>query len=190
MVDEFSAFARMPAPVMAKENLVELCLQAIFLQQSANPAITYSTDLPPNGLQLSCDAQQIGQALTNLLKNAAEAIDARMAATGSAEPPGEVHLSLHESDDDVVLSIEDNGRGLPDQGRERLTEPYVTTRARGTGLGLAIVKNIVEDHGALLQLDDRPGGGAIVRVMFRHSRGDDTVEADARRAALARAHGS
>jgi two-component system nitrogen regulation sensor histidine kinase NtrY len=190
MVDEFSAFARMPAPVMAKENLVELCLQAIFLQQSANPAITYSTDLPRDGLQLSCDAQQIGQALTNLLKNAAEAIDARIAATGSAEPPGQIHLTLRESDDDIVLSIEDNGRGLPDQGRERLTEPYVTTRARGTGLGLAIVKNIVEDHGALLQLDDRPGGGAIVRVTFRHSRADDAAESDARKAALARAHGS
>jgi len=190
MVDEFSAFARMPAPVMANENLVELCLQAIFLQQSANPAITYSTDLPPDGLQLTCDAQQIGQALTNLLKNAAEAIDARVAATGSPDPPGHVHLSLRESDDDVVLSIEDNGRGLPDQGRERLTEPYVTTRARGTGLGLAIVKNIVEDHGALLQLDDRPGGGAVVRVTFRHSRGDESAGTDARKAAMARAHGS
>jgi two-component system nitrogen regulation sensor histidine kinase NtrY len=190
MVDEFSAFARMPAPVMAKENLVELCLQAIFLQQSANPAITYSTDLPPDGLELSCDAQQIGQALTNLLKNAAEAVDARIAATGNAEPPGQVHLALRESDDDVVLSIEDNGRGLPDQGRERLTEPYVTTRARGTGLGLAIVKNIVEDHGALLQLDDRPGGGAIVRVTFRHTRAEDGAGAEARNGGLARAHGS
>jgi two-component system, NtrC family, nitrogen regulation sensor histidine kinase NtrY len=190
MVDEFSAFARMPAPVMAKENLVELCSQAIFLQQQANPSITYSTDVPAEGLQLICDAQQIGQALTNLLKNAAEAIEARIAATGSADPPGEVRLTLRESDDDVVLSIEDNGRGLPDQGRERLTEPYVTTRARGTGLGLAIVKNIVEDHGALLQLDDRPGGGAVVRVTFRHSRTDDAAEPDEREAALARAHGS
>jgi two-component system nitrogen regulation sensor histidine kinase NtrY len=189
MVDEFSAFARMPAPVMANENLVELCLQAIFLQQSANPAIAYSTDLPSDGLELSCDAQQIGQALTNLLKNAAEAIDARIAATGPV-PPGQIHLSLRESDDDVVLSIEDNGRGLPDQGRERLTEPYVTTRARGTGLGLAIVKNIVEDHGALLQLDDRPGGGAIVRVTFRHSRGDESAGTEARKAPMARAHGS
>jgi two-component system nitrogen regulation sensor histidine kinase NtrY len=190
MVDEFSAFARMPAPVMAKENLVELCSQAIFLQQAANPSITYFTDMPPNGLHLICDAQQIGQALTNLLKNAAEAIEARIVATGSSDPPGEVHLTLRESDDDVVLSIEDNGRGLPDQGRERLTEPYVTTRARGTGLGLAIVKNIVEDHGALLQLDDRPGGGAIVRVTFRHSRADDEAEPAARKAAMARAHGS
>jgi len=190
MVDEFSAFARMPAPVMATENLVELCSQAIFLQQQANPSIAYSTDMPADGLELTCDAQQIGQALTNLLKNAAEAIEARITATGSADPPGEVHLSLRESDDDIVLSIEDNGRGLPDQGRERLTEPYVTTRARGTGLGLAIVKNIVEDHGALLQLDDRPGGGAVVRVTFRHSRADDAAEPEEHEAAVARAHGS
>jgi len=191
MVDEFSAFARMPAPIMASENLVELCSQAIFLQQAANPSITYSTDMPPDGLELTCDAQQIGQALTNLLKNAAEAIEGRIAATGSADPPGEIRLTLRESDDDVVLSIEDNGRGLPDQGRERLTEPYVTTRVRGTGLGLAIVKNIVEDHGALLQLDDRPGGGAVVRVTFRHSRaGDDAAETGSPKAALARAHGS
>jgi two-component system nitrogen regulation sensor histidine kinase NtrY len=190
MVDEFSAFARMPAPVMAKENLVELCSQAVFLQQQANPSITYVTDMPREGLQLTCDAQQIGQALTNLLKNAAEAIDARIAATGSADAPGEVRLTLQESEDDVLLSIEDNGRGLPDQGRERLTEPYVTTRARGTGLGLAIVKKIVEDHGALLQLDDRPGGGAVVRVTFRHSRAEEATEADSRTAALARTHGS
>jgi two-component system nitrogen regulation sensor histidine kinase NtrY len=190
MVDEFSAFARMPAPVLAKENLVELCSQAVFLQQQANPSITYVTDMPREGLQLTCDAQQIGQALTNLLKNAAEAIDARIAATGSADAPGEVRLTLQESEDDVLLSIEDNGRGLPDQGRERLTEPYVTTRARGTGLGLAIVKKIVEDHGALLQLDDRPGGGAVVRVTFRHSRAEEATEADSRTAALARTHGS
>ena len=114
----------------------------------------------------------------------------QLAATGSADPPGEVHLTLRESDDDVVLSIEDNGRGLPDQGRERLTEPYVTTRVRGTGLGLAIVKNIVEDHGALLQLDDRPGGGAVVRVTFRHSRAEEAGETDERDEELARAHGS
>jgi two-component system nitrogen regulation sensor histidine kinase NtrY len=191
MVDEFSAFARMPAPVMAKENIAELCRQAIFLQQTAHPSITFSTDFPADGLPLICDAQQIGQALTNLLKNAAEAIEARIAASGSREPAGQVHVALRESAEDVVLCIEDNGRGLPDQGRERLTEPYVTTRTRGTGLGLAIVKKIVEDHGALLQLDDRPGGGAVVRVTFRHSR----VEGEAGTnipgtAGLARAHGS
>ncbi len=189
MVDEFSAFARMPAPVMAPESLVELCRHAIFLQQTANPSIDFSADLPARDLRVICDAQQIGQALTNILKNAAEAIEARMAATGSIEPSGNVHVALRESAEDLVLSIEDNGRGLPEQGRERLTEPYVTTRLRGTGLGLAIVKKIVEDHGALLQLDDRPGGGAIVRVTFRHSRADTEAETDTPAAEPARAHG-
>jgi two-component system nitrogen regulation sensor histidine kinase NtrY len=188
MVDEFSAFARMPAPVMAAENMVELCRQAIFLQHAAYPSITFSTDFPSRGVRLVCDAQQIGQALTNLLKNAAEAIEARIAAGGPTEPEGHVLVVLRESAEYIVLSIEDNGRGLPDQGRERLTEPYVTTRQRGTGLGLAIVKKIVEDHGALLQLDDRPGGGAIVRVTFRHSRVDsDWVETPGPE--LAPAHG-
>jgi two-component system nitrogen regulation sensor histidine kinase NtrY len=190
MVDEFSAFARMPAPVMAHENLVELCRQAIFLQQAAHPSIQFTTDFPADNLGLVCDAQQIGQALTNLLKNAAEAIEARIAASGSSEPVGRVHVAMRESAEDVVLSIEDNGHGLPDQGRERLTEPYVTTRSRGTGLGLAIVKKIVEDHGALLQLDDRPGGGAIVRVTFRHSRVEAEAGTDIPEAELARAHGS
>jgi two-component system nitrogen regulation sensor histidine kinase NtrY len=188
MVDEFSAFARMPAPVMAAENMVELCRQAIFLQHAAHPSISFSTDFPARGVRLLCDAQQIGQALTNLLKNAAEAIEARIAGGGSDEPEGHVRVMLRESAEDIVLSIEDNGRGLPDQGRERLTEPYVTTRQRGTGLGLAIVKKIVEDHGALLQLDDRPGGGAIVRVTFRHSRVEsDWVETPDPE--LAQAHG-
>jgi two-component system nitrogen regulation sensor histidine kinase NtrY len=190
MVDEFSAFARMPAPVMAPEDLAELCRLGIFLQQQAHASIAFSTDFPKNGLRLLCDAQQVGQALTNLLKNAAEAIEARIAATGSADPPGHIHVVLQESDEDVVLSIEDNGRGLPDQGRERLTEPYVTTRARGTGLGLAIVKKIVEDHGALLQLDDRPGGGAIVRITFRNWRAEPDNAIDISRRVLARAHGS
>ena len=188
MVDEFSAFARMPAPVMAPENMVDLCRQAIFLQQAVHSSINFSTDFPPGGVRLMCDAQQIGQALTNLLKNAAEAIEARI--VGSPEPEGHVHVVLRESDEDIVLIIEDNGRGLPDQGRERLTEPYVTTRQRGTGLGLAIVKKIVEDHGALLQLDDRPGGGAIVRVTFRHSRIESEPGAETTEARRARAHGS
>jgi two-component system nitrogen regulation sensor histidine kinase NtrY len=180
----------MPAPVMASENMAELCRQAIFLQHAAYPSISFSTDFPAHGVRLMCDAQQIGQALTNLLKNAAEAIEARIAATGSSEPAGHVHVVLRESAEDIVLSIEDNGRGLPDQGRERLTEPYVTTRQRGTGLGLAIVKKIVEDHGALLQLDDRPGGGAIVRVTFRHSRVDSEPDMDLTESRRARAHGS
>jgi two-component system nitrogen regulation sensor histidine kinase NtrY len=171
---------------MAPEDLAELCRDAIFLQQTANPTIVYTTDLPSDGARLNCDGQQIGQALTNLLKNAAESIEARVSGSGMSDPPGHIHLTIRANDEDVTLSIEDNGRGLPDQGRERLTEPYVTTRARGTGLGLAIVKKIAEDHAALLQLDDRAGGGAIVRLMFRLSQS----AGDATAAELARVHGS
>jgi two-component system nitrogen regulation sensor histidine kinase NtrY len=189
MVDEFSAFARMPAPIMAPEDLAQLCRQAVFLQQEAHPSITYTTDFPDAGQQLNCDAQQVGQAITNLMKNGAESIEARIGA-GAAAPPGHIHLAIRESNEDVVLSIEDNGRGLPDQGRERLTEPYVTTRTRGTGLGLAIVKKIVEDHGGLLLLDDRPGGGAIARITFRHSVGDRGEQVRAPMSLLARVHGS
>jgi two-component system nitrogen regulation sensor histidine kinase NtrY len=189
MVDEFSAFARMPAPVMAPENLAELCHRAIFLQQAANPAISYTTDFPAGGVRLNCDAQQIGQALMNLLKNAAESIEARLSTEG--EPPGQIRLIIRENEEDLTLTIEDNGRGLPDQGRERLTEPYVTTRGKGTGLGLAIVKKIAEDHDALLQLDDRPGGGAVVRLTFRLPKTDrEPGAANADTPELARAHGS
>jgi len=188
MVDEFSAFARMPAPVMAPENLAELCHRAIFLQQAANPSIAYTTDFSETGVRLNCDAQQIGQALINILKNAAESIDARVATPDAPDPAGHIHLIIRESDEDVTLAVEDNGRGLPDQGRERLTEPYVTTRGKGTGLGLAIVKKIAEDHGALLLLDDRAGGGAIVRITFRLPRSDRETEV-AEASELARAHG-
>ena len=190
MVDEFSAFARMPAPVMAPEDLRELCSRAIFLQQAANASIEYTTDFPAAAVRLTCDAQQIGQALTNLLKNAAESIEARLSGAETSEPPGHIHLMIRESEEDVTLVVEDNGRGLPDQGRERLTEPYVTTRGKGTGLGLAIVKKIAEDHGALLQLDDRPGGGAAVRITFWLSKIERNRETGtAESSELTRAHG-
>jgi two-component system nitrogen regulation sensor histidine kinase NtrY len=104
--------------------------------------------------------------LTNLLQNAIDAIDGRHAQPGETLPQGEIELSMEIQADKVILSVADNGRGLPSSGRERLTEPYVTTRAKGTGLGLAIVKKIMEDHGGQLQLADRDGGGAVVRLLF------------------------
>jgi len=113
-----------------------------------------------------CDSRQVSQALTNLLQNAIDAIDGRQAQPGEILPQGEIELSIEVGKDKVVLSVADNGRGLPSSGRERLTEPYVTTRAKGTGLGLAIVKKIMEDHGGQLQLADRVGGGAVVRLLF------------------------
>ncbi len=173
MVDEFSSFARMPAPVMRPENLSALCRQAMFLQQNAHSAIRYSTDLPEAPVTLSCDARQIGQAITNLLQNAAESIELRPQPAEGALPAGEILLHIRPAGGRVEIVIEDNGRGLPADGRDRLTEPYVTTRIKGTGLGLAIVKKIMEDHGGDLILDDRPGGGAVVRLVL-HAAGAET----------------
>ena len=171
MVDEFSAFARMPAPVLRPEDPAELARQALFLEQSAHPAIEYSLDLPPERLQITCDASQLNRAISNLLKNAAESIEGRIddAASGGSKShltPGMIHLWIATQDGSIVIGVDDNGRGLPEQDRDRLTEPYVTTRAKGTGLGLAIVKKIMEDHGGQLTLSDRPGGGASIRLAF------------------------
>jgi two-component system nitrogen regulation sensor histidine kinase NtrY len=175
LVDEFSSFARMPAPVLQPEDIVELARQAAFLQQNANAAIAYEVELPGEPVWVSCDASQITRALTNLMQNAADAIDARLdqeraAGAGGAPQnrltPGRIHLWIRRSGDTLVLGVDDNGRGLPQQGRERLTEPYVTTRTKGTGLGLAIVKKIMEDHGGKLQLLDGDAGGASVQLVF------------------------
>jgi two-component system, NtrC family, nitrogen regulation sensor histidine kinase NtrY len=174
LVDEFSSFARMPAPVLRPEDLVELARQAAFLQQSANPAIVYELGLPAEPIWANCDASQVTRALTNLLQNAADAIEARLEMERAGGDgvgqnrltPGRIHLWIRRDGDEVTLGVDDNGRGLPQQGRERLTDPYVTTRAKGTGLGLAIVKKIMEDHGGKLQLLDGDKGGASVRLTF------------------------
>jgi two-component system nitrogen regulation sensor histidine kinase NtrY len=174
LVDEFSSFARMPAPVLRPEDLVELARQAAFLQQSANASIVYDVELPAEPIWTNCDASQVTRALTNLLQNAADAIEARLEMEQAAASdgqnrltPGRIHLWIRRDGDQVVtLAVDDNGRGLPRQGRERLTDPYVTTRVKGTGLGLAIVKKIMEDHGGKLQLLDGEKGGASVRLTF------------------------
>ncbi|HEX6119753.1 MAG TPA: PAS domain-containing sensor histidine kinase [Dongiaceae bacterium] len=174
LVDEFSSFARMPAPVLRPEDLVALARQAAFLQQSANAGIFYDLELPADAIWVNCDASQVTRALTNLLQNAADAIEARLELERSETngevqnrlTSGRIHLWIRRDGDQVVLAVDDNGRGLPRQGRERLTDPYVTTRAKGTGLGLAIVKKIMEDHGGRLQLLDGETGGASVRLTF------------------------
>ena len=151
LVDEFSSFARMPAPVLRPEDLVELSRQAAFLQQSANASIVYDVALPAEPIWANCDASQVTRALTNLLQNAADAIEARLemeqASSGgdgqNRLTPGRIHLWIRRDGDEVTLAVDDNGRGLPRQGRDRLTDPYVTTRVKGTGLGLAIVKKIM-----------------------------------------------
>src|SRR5262249_30821709 len=113
------------------------------------------------------DRRQVGQVLTNILKNAAEAIEGREAKPGETLSPGEISLALQDNGATVRVVVEDNGKGLPVVGRERLTEPYMTTRSKGTGLGLAIVKKIMEDHGGNLSWEDGEGGGARISLVFR-----------------------
>ncbi len=165
MIDEFSSFARMPAPVLKPENLVEIVHRAVFLQRTAHPEIAFETNFPARPVAVSCDARLVGQAVVNIVKNAIEAIEARIAEHG-ADPPGRILVSVTEADGPPAVVVEDNGKGLPEQGRERLTEPYVTTRAKGTGLGLAIVKKIMEDHQGDLVLEDGEPLGARVRLVF------------------------
>jgi two-component system, NtrC family, nitrogen regulation sensor histidine kinase NtrY len=173
MVDEFSAFARMPAPVIKEHELRDLCRQTAFMQSAGRTDIRYTQDLPQGQSYAECDARQLAQALTNLLKNAAEAIDARPVPMDGILPSGQITMRLYLTDQEVELSVEDNGIGLPVEERNRLTEPYVTTRSKGTGLGLAIVKKIMEDHQGQLLLADRAGGGAIVTLIWPRQQSEE-----------------
>jgi len=160
MVDEFSAFARMPAPKFAKLEAAELLRAAVFAQRVASPDLTVEFEESPADAVLYADGRMIGQALTNVLKNAAEAVEARRARTPKLR--GKITARLVVDEAAVAFEVEDNGVGLPAKDRDRLTEPYVTTREKGTGLGLAIVKRILEDHGGELELADaRSGQGAL-----------------------------
>ena len=165
MVDEFSGFARMPKPVFREEQVADIVRETLFLHEVAHPGIRFIFDVGHPEPTLVCDRRQIGQALTNLVKNAVEAIEAQR-NKGEAREGGEaVRVSLAADGGFVVLDVSDTGVGLP-ADRARLTEPYMTTRARGTGLGLAIVKKIVEEHFGDMAFSDRPGGGSHVRIRF------------------------
>ncbi|WP_426263711.1 sensor histidine kinase [Sphingomonas sp. PWP1-2] len=160
MVDEFSSFARMPKPVFREESLVDLARQTMFLHEVAHPGIVFTLTHDDPGPILVCDRRQIGQALTNIVKNAVEAVEAHTDALSA-----EIAMTVSEGEGHATLTLADTGIGLP-ANRDRIVEPYVTTRARGTGLGLAIVKKIVEEHCGTIAFDDRPGGGTIVSVRF------------------------
>ncbi len=164
MVDEFSAFARMPQPVMKPADLGQVAREAMVLLRQARPEIAWFTDLPDRGPVLSCDRRLIGQALANLLQNAADAVAMRPRGPGDA---GRIDVALHQQGGEIRLSVQDDGVGLPTEDRARLAEPYVTHKPKGTGLGLAIVKKIMEDHGGRLLLEDNPAGhGAMVSLCF------------------------
>ncbi len=170
MVDEFSAFARMPNPVIKPEDVGRVAREALVLPRTAHAEIAWTTDIPDRGPIAPCDRRLLGQALTNLLQNATDAVamrapKARAAAAGGDEWVGRIGVDVLVARDEVSIRVTDNGVGLPEQDRDRLTEPYVTHKPKGTGLGLAIVKKIMEDHGGKVTLEDRPDGpGAIVTL--------------------------
>jgi two-component system nitrogen regulation sensor histidine kinase NtrY len=166
MVDEFSRFARMPKPVMAEEDVADTVRQAVFLMKVAHSDINIEVDLKEDPMPAQFDRRLVSQALTNVIKNAAEAI----AAAGHGEQ-GRIHITAFRQHGEIVIDVVDNGIGFPKQNRSRLVEPYVTTRDKGTGLGLAIVSRIIEDHGGRLELGDAadltPGArGAWMRLRF------------------------
>ena len=165
MVDEFSNFARMPKPVFRDENVHEIARQALFLHEVAHPAISFALEPPTGEFRMVCDRRQLAQALTNVVKNGVEAIESRRNRGEHSLVGDRVELKLHEEGDLLVIDVLDTGVGLPED-RERLTEPYMTTRVRGTGLGLAIVKKIVEEHMGEIAFLDRSGGGTHVRISF------------------------
>jgi two-component system nitrogen regulation sensor histidine kinase NtrY len=165
MVDEFSNFARMPKPAFRDEDVHEIARQALFLHEVAHPSIAFTLEPPQGEFRMVCDRRQLAQALTNVVKNSVEAIEGRKSRGEHSLAGDRVELKLHEEDKHLVIDVLDTGVGLPEE-RERLTEPYMTTRVRGTGLGLAIVKKIVEEHMGEIAFLDRSGGGTHVRISF------------------------
>jgi two-component system nitrogen regulation sensor histidine kinase NtrY len=168
MVDEFSRFARMPKPVIEGEDVADTVRQVVFLMRVGHPDIDIDVDIREDPMPARFDRRLISQALTNIVKNATEAIE--------AVPPeyltkGRIEVAAFREDDDIIIDVVDNGIGLPTVSRARLLEPYVTTRAKGTGLGLAIVGRVLEDHGGRIELNDasalHPGArGAWMRLRF------------------------
>jgi two-component system nitrogen regulation sensor histidine kinase NtrY len=168
MVDEFSKFARMPKPVIEGEDVADTVRQTVFLMRVGYPDVDIEVDIKQEPMHAKFDRRLISQGLTNIIKNATEAI--------AAVPPSEIqrgHIDViaTRENDDIVIDVVDNGIGLPKESRARLLEPYVTTREKGTGLGLAIVGRVLEDHGGRIELNDasalRPGArGAWVRMRF------------------------
>jgi two-component system nitrogen regulation sensor histidine kinase NtrY len=168
MVDEFSRFARMPKPVMEGEDVADTVRQVVFLMRVGHSELDIETNIKDEPLRAQFDRRLISQALTNIIKNATEAIEAVPPETLGK---GRIEVMAAREGDDVVIDVIDNGIGLPKVSRSRLLEPYVTTREKGTGLGLAIVGRVLEDHGGGIELHDaaeiRPGArGAWMRLRF------------------------
>ena len=168
MVDEFSKFARMPKAVIDSEDVADTVRQTVFLMRVGHPDIDIEADIRQDPMPARFDRRLISQGLTNIIKNATEAI--------AAVPPeelrrGRIDVIAQREGDEILIDVVDNGIGLPKESRSRLLEPYVTTREKGTGLGLAIVGRVLEEHGGRIELNDaasiRPGQrGAWMRLRF------------------------
>ncbi len=172
MVDEFSAFARMPKPEMRVMDMREALREASFLVEVSRSDIRFQNDFGSEKLVGSFDSRLIGQAFGNVIKNASEAIDGLPKEDRAREGEGgHILIRSYQADGQLFVDVIDNGKGLPGDDRQKLLEPYMTTREKGTGLGLAIVRKIVEDHGGHLELHDAPsdfhgGRGAMIRMVF------------------------
>jgi len=159
MVEEFVSFARMPTPTMREENLVLLVKKTVFSEQTVHPEVKYIQTLPEEKVHIRCDEGQLRQMFTNLMKNAAEALEHNAGTK-------EIRITLTHNETEVTVVVSDNGPGFPPNQMAQLMEPYVTTRAKGTGLGLAIVKRTMEEHRGTIELSNHPEGGAVVTLTF------------------------
>jgi two-component system, NtrC family, nitrogen regulation sensor histidine kinase NtrY len=177
MVDEFSSFARMPKPKMGKEDVVDTVRQVVFMMRIAHADVVFKDDMPATAIGAKFDRRLLSQAVTNIVKNAAEAIEA---VPEDERGQGEITVSVRkEADETIVIEVTDNGKGFPAEGRQRLLEPYMTTREGGTGLGLAIVAKIFEEHGGGIELaDNRDGRGGRVRMWFPAAAQAEETEAE------------
>jgi two-component system, NtrC family, nitrogen regulation sensor histidine kinase NtrY len=172
MVDEFSSFGRMPKPSFLEEDMAEVIRQATVLDQEGRSDVDIEVTVPDGKVLMACDRRLITQAVINLVKNATEAVQAAKEQAG-ADPAyrGRIEATLSVTDETATISIIDNGIGLPKKDRQRLVEPYMTTRAKGTGIGLAVVHKVTEQHGGQLLLEDAPvtehrKSGAAMRIVL------------------------
>jgi two-component system nitrogen regulation sensor histidine kinase NtrY len=165
----------MPKPKMGDEDVVDTIRQVVFMMRIAHPDLNFSDEMPTTPIHARFDRRLLSQAVTNIVKNATEAI---AAVPEDERGQGEIRVSVRkDTDATVVIEITDNGKGFPAEGRQRLLEPYMTTREGGTGLGLAIVSKIFEEHGGGIELADNPDGrGGRVRLWFSSGEGEGQTE--------------